>query len=65
MTDEQLVVIGAAMWRAARSTNDPVLLEIYKLVHALTITLRMGGPIKLHNQLVHSLGHLERALADK
>ena len=53
------------MFRAARSTNDPVLQEMYKLVHSLTITLRMGGPIKLHNQLVYSLTHLERALADK
>ncbi len=66
MTDEELEKLGKQMWRLHREEKDPVLKEIFGLVHTQTVNLRKGehGPA-LREIMMNTLRGLSDALKER
>jgi hypothetical protein len=58
MTDEEIAKLGEQMWQLHRDETDPVLKEIFGLLHKQTVVL-------LRDLMMATLRDLSRALAKR
>jgi hypothetical protein len=66
MTDQELEELGKKMWKLHRDETDPLLKEIFGLIHKQTVNLRSGdhGP-GLRDMMMDTLRGLSRTLAER
>jgi hypothetical protein len=65
MTNVEIEQLGRQMWRAGRSTTDPVLRSLFQLVHMQTVNLRKWPGGVLHQSMMRTLRDLEAAITQR
>lgn len=66
MDDAEIEKIGKQMWKLHRDETDPILKEIFGLIHKQTVHLRnnTGGP-GLRDMMIDTLRGLSQALKER